>query len=206
MIKISDKQERMLAFIEEFVEKNGYPPTYEEIREGLEISTKSLVDYHLNILENADFITRIPNTPRGLRLKSEGLSPSPPQPESNLAVSAVGFDDQQIIELTYDFVTNNSNLYALRINGNSLLNDFVAEGDIVILQRQAQVQNGEVVAVKLLPQNMISLGKYYRENGHVRLAPADTALKAVVVAPEALEVQGKVVAIIRQVDQTPLGD
>jgi repressor LexA len=63
-----------------------------------------------------------------------------------------------------------------------------------------------VVAVKLLPQNMISLGKYYRENGHVRLAPADTALKAVVVAPEALEVQGKVVAIIRQVDQTPLGD
>jgi repressor LexA len=68
MTGISEKQEEMLAFIQNFVGQNGYPPTYEEIRTGLGISTKSLVNYHLEALEAAQLLTRAPNSPRSIRL------------------------------------------------------------------------------------------------------------------------------------------
>ena len=192
MIGISDKQGEMLAFIENFVAQHGFPPTREEIRIGLNISTKSLVNYHLEALENAALLTRIPNTPRGLRLTGE-----------NNIDSATEFpilDHEQVVELTYDMVTNNRNLYALKIEGDTMTNAQVDEGDIVILQRQSCAKNGEMVAVRLLEQNETMLKQYYRENGHVRLQPATSSIDSMIVAPEAVEIQGKVVAIIRQVD------
>ena len=88
MIGISDKQGEMLAFIEDFVNQHGYPPTREEIRVGLNISTKSLVNYHLEALEEAALITRIPNTPRGLKLSDEWFG-------SNKSRGCAGFPQAQ---------------------------------------------------------------------------------------------------------------
>ncbi|MCB9098020.1 MAG: repressor LexA [Anaerolineales bacterium] len=204
MIKISDKQERMLAFIEEFVGSNGYPPTYEEIRAGLNISTKSLVDYHLGVLESADFITRIPNTPRGLRLAAEpnGLAPVVKNGGEPKPVDSINLSEAEIVELTFDVVSTDSELYALKVDDPAIVGPFVGKGDIIILQRQKCVQNGEVIAARLAAQGQTALGRYYRENGHVRLEPVNTATQSMIVAPDALEIQGKVVAVIRQVDQT----
>jgi len=197
MIGISDKQCEMLAFIENFVAQHGYPPTREEIRTGLNISTKSLVNYHLEALENAALLTRIPNTPRGLRLTGENnLEKAALDPATEFPI----LDHEQVVELTYDMVTNNRNLYALKIEGDKMVNAQVDEGDIVILQRQSCAKNGEMVAVRLLEQNETMLKQYYRENGHVRLQPATSTIDSMIVAPEAVEIQGKVVAIIRQVD------
>lgn len=205
MIKISDKQERMLAFIEEFVGSNGYPPTYEEIRAGLNISTKSLVDYHLGVLESADFITRIPNTPRGLRLAVEpnGFAPVVKNGVDPQPADCAYLTEAEIVELTFDVVSTDSELYALKVDDPAIVGTFVGKGDIIILQRQNCVQNGEVIAARLAAQGQTALlGRYYRENGHVRLEPVNTAVKSMIVAPDALEIQGKVVAVIRQVDQT----
>jgi len=198
MIGISDKQGEMLAFIENFVTQHGFPPTREEIKTGLSISTKSLVNYHLEALENAALLTRIPNTPRGLRLNGENN-----HEDKAILDPATEFpilDHNQVVELTYNMVTNNRNLYALKIEGDMMSDAQVDEGDIVILQRQSCAKNGEMVAVRLLEQNETILKQYYRENGHVRLQPADSQLDSMIVAPEAVQIQGKVVAIIRQVD------
>src|SRR5262245_53035395 len=112
MIHLSEKQEAMLAFIEEFVERNGYPPTYEEIRQGLNISTKSLIDHHLEALENAACLIRVPNTPRGIRLRNEPRASVAllRAENSNLPV----LNNEENVELTYDIVTNDNNLYALK--------------------------------------------------------------------------------------------
>ena len=202
MIKISDKQERMLAFIEEFVQTNGYPPTYEEIRAGLNISTKSLVDYHLGVLENADFITRIPNTPRGLRLASDTKDAAPLATNGieNQMTNLIDLSEDEIVELTFNVVAGDSDLYALKVDDPHSVGAFVNKGDIVILQRQSCAQNGEMVAAKLALKGQTALGRYYRENGHVRLEAANSTFKPVVVSPEAIEIQGKVVAVIRQVE------
>ena len=80
-----------------------------------------------------------------------------------------------------------------------MLDALVNDGDIVIIQRQNQAKNGDLVAVRLLEQNRTTLKHYYRENGHVRLQPANPTLKPVLVKPNAVQVEGKVMAIVRQV-------
>ncbi|HXV43289.1 MAG TPA: transcriptional repressor LexA [Anaerolineae bacterium] len=201
-MRISDKQKEMLAFIENFVGENGYPPTHEEIRTGLKISTKSLVNYHLEALEDAAMLSRSPNTPRGIRLMSERDTFSVPF-AGELTISApanpADLNEQDAIELTCDIVSNTPNLYALKVQGEAMLDALVNDGDIVIIQRQNQVKNGDLVAVRLTDQNRLGLKHYYRENGHVRLQPADPSLQPLIVKPNAVQVEGKVMAIIRQV-------
>jgi len=202
MMRVSDKQREMLAFIEEFMDEHGYPPTYEEIRVGLQISTKSLVNYHLEVLENAGSITRSPNTPRGIRLTQEhdvirvplnGAGPfAPPAALSEL-------EAQEAIELTCDIVPNGQNLYAFKVQDDSLLDALVDEGDIVIMQPHTQAKNGEMVAAHLIEQGQTTIRRYYRENGHVRLQADNPTMEAIIVAPDKVQVQGKVVAVIRQV-------
>ncbi len=202
-MKISDKQREMLAFIEDFVDEHGYPPTYEEIRCGLNISSKSLVNYHLEILENAGLLTRSPNTPRGIRLTAESDTVQVPFRGRIAAGPPTAFvqdDNREAIELTYDIVPNGNNLFALKVEGDSMIDALVHDGDIVIMQPQNEAQNGEMVAVRLIDRSETTLKRYYRENGHVRLQPANPGMEPMFVDPESVAIQGKVVTIIRQVD------
>ena len=205
MIGISDKQGEMLAFIEDFVSQHGYPPTREEIRVGLNISTKSLVNYHLEALEEAALITRIPNTPRGLKLSYEmaGARNGSGRTNHDAILDFPKLNQDDVLELTYGAVTSESNnLYAIKVDGQNISDSEVSEGDIVILQRQAQASNGELVAVRLLRRDEVILKQYFRENGHVRLESVETDLDTVIVSPNGIEVEGKVVAIIRQGEAT----
>ena len=200
-MRISDKQNEMLAFIEDFMEENGYPPTLEEIRVGLGISSKSLVNYHLDVLEKAGHLSRSPNTSRGIRLANENERVRVPLLDGGQGSASVepGIDSTEVIELTGDIVPNRRNLYAFKVEGDSMLDAFVNKGDIVVMQRQKKAKNGEMVAVRLGQQNKTLLKHFYRENGHVRLQPANPNTATMIVEPDAVEIQGKVVAVIRQV-------
>jgi repressor LexA len=200
---VSTKQREMLAFIEDFVAENGYPPTYEEIRIGLNISTKSLVNYHLEALENAALLTRSPNTPRGIRLKSESDTIRVPVLKEEVAHPSTALSDREahdIIELTLDIVPDDQTLYAFKARGDSMLDALVNDGDIIIMQPQTQARNGELVAARLVKQGQTTFRRYYRENGHVRLEPDNGNIESIFVKPDEVEVQGKVVAVIRQVE------
>jgi repressor LexA len=195
MTGISEKQEEMLAFIQNFVGQNHYPPTYEEIRTGLGISTKSLVNYHLEALEAAQLLTRAPNSPRSIRLKhlpSDGRWGA-----KNGGAESSPLSQAEVLELTYGVAATDHNLFALKIDQ---ADDFAACGDIAIIQRQPHLQNGEIVAVRLPQRRAPSLKRYFRENGHVRLKSENTPLTDMVVSPTDVEIQGKVVAIIRQIN------
>jgi repressor LexA len=200
-MRVSDKQKEMLAFIEDFVDQHGFPPTHEEIRVGLSISTKSLVNYHLEALEEAALLSRTPNTPRGIRLTSENQTVRIPfvGDTATPSLEKKSAHEQAVIELTYDIVPHARNLYALRASGDFWRDALVDDGDIVIVQRQSQVKNGDLAAVRLTTQNRTMLKRVYRENGHVRLQPANPKLKPLIVKPDTVQVEGKVMAIIRQV-------
>jgi repressor LexA len=169
----------------------------------LNISSKSLVNYHLEVLENAGFLTRSPNTPRGIRLASENDTVQVPfmgRIAAGPPTDFVAADNKEAIELTYDIVPDRNDLFALKVEGDSMIDALVNDGDIVIMQHQVEAENGEMVAVRLIDQNETTLKRFYRENGHVRLQPANPGMKPLFVSPEAVAIEGKVVAIIRQVD------
>jgi len=201
MLEISDKQAEMLAFIENFAAKHGYPPTHEEIRAGLNISSKSLVNYHLGALENARLLNRVPNTPRGIQLNLKQNAAQLPLVNTKPAdTSPAMLSPADVLELTCNCTSDRSNLFAIKINGNAVKDGFVSEGDIVILQRPDQLKNGELVALRLPAHSQTSFKRYYRENGHVRLQSASAAQNETIVKPADVNIQGKVVAVIRQVE------
>jgi repressor LexA len=198
--QLSDRQRRILAFIEAFAAENGYPPTYEEIRVALGISTKSLVNHHLDALEGAGCLTRVPNTPRGIRLLQSRTFRVPRLGKiaAGLPISVGDPDPDDYIELTRDIVAEQEGLYALQVSGNSMIDALVNDGDIVILKHQNEARNGEMVAVWLRDRDETTLKRFYRENGHVRLQPANPSMAALIVHPSVVQVQGRVVAVIRQ--------
>ena len=202
-MQISDKQKQMLAFIEDFMEDNRYPPTLEEIRLGLNISSKSLVNYHLEALENAAILSRTPNKSRGIRLVNESETfrvPFAAKGYDNAGHNGSTIEHDTAIELTSDIVPNRENLYALKVQDDSMVDAFVNIGDVVIMQRQKRAKNGELVAVQLLSQRKTLLKRFYRENGHVRLQSDDPNGETMIVTPQSVQVQGKVVAVIRQMN------
>jgi repressor LexA len=152
-------------------------------------------------LEAAALIARIPNTPRGLKLLYKADTD---RGMTKVVADFPQLDQDDVLELTYGMVTNDSNLYAIKVDRDQIISAEVDDGDIIILQRQAHALNGELVAVRLLKQDEITLKQYYRENGHVRLESVETDLETLIVAPDGVKVEGKVVAIIRQLDATPV--
>jgi repressor LexA len=107
-------------------------------------------------------------------------------------------DPEDYIELTRDIVAEQEGLYALQVSGNSMIDALVNDGDVVILKQQNQARNGEMVAVWLCDRDETTLKRFYRENGHVRLQPANPRIPPIIVHPSVVQVQGRVVAVIRQ--------
>ena len=202
MKSLTKRQREVHGFIEDFVNSKGYPPTHEEIRRGLKMSTKSLVNHHLKALERKGLIQREPDTPRGIKLLN-GLRSFRVPLLGQIAASAepISFSDDDYdegIELTADIVTEQDGLYALRVKGDSMIDALINDGDIVVMRHQAVAEVGEMVAVRLKQSNETTLKKFYPEDKQVRLQPANPNVKPIFVHPSNVEVQGKVMAVIRQ--------
>lgn len=202
MQSLSQRQREMHSFISEYISRKGYPPTFEEIRQGLKMSTKSLVNHHLKALEGKGVIKRAPDTPRGIKLL-DGLSSFRVPLLGQIAASAepISFsdDDYEEIELTPDIVKQQDGLYALQVQGDSMMDALINDGDIVVMRHQKVAEAGEMVAVRLKDRNETMLKRFYLEGKRVRLQPANPKVKPIFVHPANVEIQGKVMAVIRQV-------
>jgi len=202
MGRLSKRQDEMHGFIADFVNRKGYPPTHEEIRQGLKMSTKSLVNHHLKALESKGVIEREPDTPRGIKLL-DGLRSFKVPLLGQIAASAepISFsdDDHEEIELTPDIVQKQDGLYALRVNGDSMIDALINDQDIVVMRHQAVAEVGEMVAVRLKDRNETTLKRFYPQGKRVCLQPANPKVEPIFVHPANVEIQGKVMAVIRQV-------
>lgn len=206
------RQQAILGFIETFIAGRGYPPTYEEIRQGLALSTKSLVDHHLAALEAAGLIERDRLTPRGLRVVGQERAAAPSK--DSFTVPVVGtivagapvtaFAESidtasEAILLTSDIAAPQENLFALRVRGNSMVDAMVNDGDLVVMKQQSFARDGDMVAVRLIDRDETTLKHFYREGGRIRLQPANPLMQPIFAHPHNIEIQGKVVAVIRRV-------
>ena len=214
--RISKKQRKILEFVGEYSDDNGYPPSMREICSALNISSTSVVSYNLDRLEEAGYIVRDREVSRGLRLAQAGRSSvmrnevlhlpllgrivagePVPVPSSDFALMG-----DETIEVSRDLLGDLEDLYALEVEGESMVDALVNDGDIVIMRHQRRVENGEMAAVWLRGEGEVTLKHFYQEQGgRVRLQPANPTMDPIYVDdPSRVEVQGKVVMVIRKLD------
>ena len=219
MEDLSPRQQAILGFIRSHTEENGYPPSIREIGRSVGISSTSVVNYNLNVLEQRNYIERQRDISRGIRLAPEAQEEETQKAEMALQIPLVGvivagypvpvpdsdfaaFDEAILV--TRDIVRDTKDVYALRVQGDSMIDALINDRDIVIVKRQQEVRNGDMVAAWLREEKETTLKYFFWEGPEnrrmVRLQPANPAFEPIIVHPSNLEIQGKVVAVVRQVD------
>jgi repressor LexA len=215
---LSDRQQRIYEFITKFTHEKGRPPTIREIGAKVGITSTSVVNYNLNILVREGLLQREKEVSRGLRVvgannRATG-APSNflqipllgkiaaghpiPVPEAGLAPF-----DGEVLSLTRDLIPDQEGLFALEVRGTSMIDALINDGDIVVMKKQETAQNGEMVAVWLKDEKETTLKRLYRERNRIRLQPMNPTMKPFYADPRNVEVQGKVVLVIRQLQKLP---
>ncbi len=215
--KLSDRQKRIIDFIVEFMEDKERPPSIREIGRAVSISSTSVVNYNLNRLVEEGYLIRDQNVSRGIRL-TEKLAHIVRHASDVIRIPMVGrifasepvllpgtdspmFGSDEAIELTRGLLPTTENLFALQVKGDSMIDAMVNDGDIVVMKHEQIWQNGDMVAVWLRDREETTLKHIYQEGETVRLQPANPTMQPIIIEnPESLEVQGKVVLVIRQLD------
>ena len=210
---LSPKQQHIIDFMRRFLVDMGYPPTIRDIQGGCGISSTSVVDYNLNILEEEGHIRRHHEVSRGIELLNRDSAS-----ESRIQIPIVGqiaagepipvptpdtWDvtaASETLMVTRDLIKGREGVYALRVKGLSMVDALINDGDIVLVQYVNVVENGEMAAVWLKAEKEATLKRVYVEPGSIRLQPANSEMQPIYVEPDNVEVQGKVIAVIRQLD------
>ncbi len=210
--KLSERQAKALNFIESYIQVNGFPPTVREIGEGIEVASTSLVSYYLEGLEKKGYITREPSVSRGIRLRlGDNFEPTDfPLNDDVIEVPFLGYivasapipvetlPGTETVEISRAlFGRDAAHLFALRVKGDSMIDALIQEGDTVILRQQSRVENGEMAAVWINNEET-TLKKIYYEGRQIRLQPANPTMDPIYAPAENVQVQGKVVMVIRQ--------
>jgi len=214
---LSPRQSAMLAYIGKYVAENGYPPSMREMGEAVDISSTSVVSYNLNILQAKGYIQRDREISRGVKLLDKAVEhqvlaldeiivnvpvlgrivASEPVPIPDGSTSPLDVDES--IALTRDILQEKGPVYALQVKGDSMIDALIHDGDIVIMKPETEPKNGDLVAAWLKAEKETTLKRFYLENKHrVRLQPANPTMEPIYVHPSNLEIQGKVIAVIRQ--------
>ncbi|MBI4180800.1 MAG: repressor LexA [Chloroflexi bacterium] len=211
MKALSSKPQKIIDFIRRFWAEMGYPPTVRDIVNGCRISSTSVVDYNLDILERAGYIRRHSGVSRGIELLTRPLAPGQslqvpvigqiaagepipvPAPDSwDVAAAA------ETMEIPEALSRGRKEVYALKVRGSSMVDALINDGDIVLMHNVNVVENGEMAAVWLKAEKEVTLKKVYQEPDRIRLQPANSQMKPIYAEPDNVEIQGKVIAVIRQ--------
>tara|TARA_B100000745_G_scaffold283634_1_gene217814 strand:- start:845 stop:1507 length:663 start_codon:yes stop_codon:yes gene_type:complete len=217
MVKLSERQQMIMSFIENFIEEHDYPPTIRDIQNGCNISSTSVVAYNLDKLKDGGQLNRHSEVSRGLSLASAGSNSnkfksteidsvavpllgtiaagSPfPMPENDTWSDLSG---SELIDLPQAIVGPGDNVYALKVRGESMIDALISDGDLVIMEQTSSVRNGQMAAVRIKSENTTTLKNFYSEGPRIRLEPANSQMNAMTFPSDDVEVLSKVVAVWR---------
>jgi repressor LexA len=206
---LTQRQKQVLDFLVGFVDKNGYNPSYEEIAGGLNLASLATVHKHISALETKHYVRRSFNHSRSLEVSAKYLQEYRRQHESSrtsLEIPLMGqiaagspvqaFESNEKLNFA-DFV-GDSNTFALEVRGDSMIEDHICSGDYVLVQKTSQARDGEIV-VALVDGLETTLKRLYHEgDDKVRLQPANSSMQPIVVPASSVELQGRVLAVLRK--------
>ena len=214
---IGERHQKILDFIASYQREHKHPPSIREIGEHCKISSTSVVNYYLDQLEKEGLLERDRKISRGMRLvgNSNPLGDMLHVPvlgviqagEPILVPSEAPFTPEDSVEIATSMMPSKEkgkDLFALQVQGDSMIDAMVNDGDIIILKPAQEARNGEMVAVWLNERNETTLKYFYKEKDGYRLQPANPAFKPIIIKKnESLDIKGKVVMVIRKVDRLP---
>ena len=217
--QLSARQQHMMRFMTAYVRDNGFPPSIREIGEECHIGSTSVVNYNLNKLVQAGFIERLGKVSRGLRIvrdipgvrRSNILAARELQQVALVGRIAAGeplslpddiahhIEEDDYISLPPQLLGSydESDVFALSVRGDSMIDASIQDGDIVILHRQNTAQNGDMVAAWLHEESETTLKHFYHQGDRIRLQPANSAYDPIEVLPANCEIKGKVLSVLR---------
>ncbi|NOR83094.1 MAG: transcriptional repressor LexA [Ardenticatenales bacterium] len=207
---LSLRQEGIMDFIRKYLGENRFPPSIREIGKAVGISSTSVVNYNLRRLEERGYLSREKEVSRGLRLSANApdLVPSggvlripiagPIAAGEPIDIGEGVFDEEDAIELTHDLLPQHDNVYALQVRGDSMIDAMVSDGDIVIMRQQHEARNGDMVAAWLTDRDETTLKYFFKEPDRIRLQPANPTMDPIYVDPAAVQIQGKVLMVLRR--------
>jgi repressor LexA len=200
VLPLTKRQREILDFLNEFIQQHGYAPSLEEIGRRFGLSSLATVHKHLTNLQEKGFIKRAWNRSRSVELiptRSGGRALELPLlgfVAAGVPIEAVA--TAEMISVPEDLV-GKRDTYVLRVKGDSMIDEQIRDGDFVIVEDRKTADNGEMV-IALLGGSDVTLKKFYRDNGRVRLQPANAAMQPLLVDAEHVQIQGVVVGVMRK--------
>ena len=204
---VTKRQKQVLDFVARFIEDNGYSPSYDEIARGLDLASLATVHKHISTLETKQYLKRGFNQSRSLDLGPKYIQEQRRHRQGDpmeipllgriAAGSPVEAVEQREKVRFGDFL-GNPDVFALEVHGDSMIEDHICSGDLVLIERTTQVKDGDIV-VALVGGAETTLKRFYKETADTaRLQPANSSLRPIYVALKDLEIQGRLLAVLRK--------
>jgi len=203
---ITKRQRELYDFISEFVQKNGYSPSFDEIREGMGLNSLATVHKHVTNLEKKGLLTRDYNRSRSIDLlPPKGRLKQAMSVNTTMVLPLVGriaagqpieaVENPETISLA-DFVRSKE-VFVLEVRGESMQDEHILNGDYVLVEKAKTAHNGDIV-VALVDTTDATLKRFYREGDNIRLQPSNITMKPIIVPAASVEVQGRVIGVLRK--------
>ena len=205
---LTKRQKDVLDFIADFVEENGYSPSYEELAQGLKLASLATVHKHIQALESRNYLRRLFNQSRSIEVSAKYTQErrrsrqTTRAAEVPLAGRIAAGSPVEAIEgqdtLQFADFAGKGDTFALQVTGESMIEDHILSGDYVLVEKTQQAKDGEIV-VALVDGRETTLKRLYHEpDGRIRLQPANSSMQPILVDGASVQVQGRVLAVLRK--------
>jgi repressor LexA len=205
---LTKRQKDVLDFIADFVEENGYSPSYEELAHGLKLASLATVHKHIQALESRNYLRRLFNQSRSLELSPKYIQERRRSRQTTRATEvplagriAAGapveaIEGQDTLQFA-DFA-GKGDTFALQVTGESMIEDHILSGDYVLVEKTQQAKDGEIVAALVDGRETTLKRLYHEPDGRIRLQPANSSMQPIIVDGANVQVQGRVLAVLRK--------
>ena len=204
MEKLTDRQEYILQTLKKLIAKNGYPPTVREIGQEANLHSPATIHFHLKKLEEKGYLKKVSGTNRTIELlvpneyleKEDDVVDVPllGKVTAGTPIEAIETPDEYFSLPAY-LIPNKEEIFTLKVSGESMINAGIFDKDIVIVQRQSVARNGDIV-VAMTDDNEVTLKRFYKEAGHIRLQPENNTM-APIILPNC-SILGKAIGLYRK--------
>jgi site-specific DNA-methyltransferase (adenine-specific) len=200
MQTLTKRQKQILDFIGEYIKKHSISPTFEEIKKHFRLSALSTIHQHTEALINKRYLVKNNNLSRGLKIKKtvDDFIQIPLKGTIAAGQPIEAIEERETIAVPKINLPKTSDLFALRVSGDSMIGENINDGDIVIIKSQSTADNGQKV-VALIDNYEVTLKKIYKEKGRICLQPANARMSPLYVKPENLMIQGIVIDVIKNI-------
>lgn len=205
MKRLTERQKDVLNFVKKYSAEHGYPPAIREICEGVNLSSPATVFVHLKNLESAGYIKTTSNKFRTIEILCENeyietsedviKVPLLGKVTAGNPITAIEQPDE-FFDLPASLVPSTKTVFTLKVSGESMINAGIFDGDVVIVQKQKNANNGDIV-VAMTEENEVTLKRFYKEKGYIRLQPENDSMDPIIL--NNCTILGKAIGLYRKI-------